>query len=132
RLEDGQRKLKVEPALTQALLTDIETGGGKDALPLLAFTLERLYREYGADGDLRLEEYRALGGIGSSIQAAVETALKGAHSDPTIPKDRSERLRLLRRTMIPALANLDPATKDARQPGVCQLDKLPGSHGARR
>ena len=26
--EDGKRKLKIEPTLTQALLTDIETGGG--------------------------------------------------------------------------------------------------------
>ena len=125
RLEDGKRKLKIEPTLTQALLTDTETGGGKDALPLLAFTLERLYREYGADGDLRLEEYRALGGIGSSIQAAVETALKGARADPTIPKDRSERLRLLRRAMIPALANIDPATKEPRR-RVARILKSPG------
>jgi WD40 repeat protein len=124
RLEDGKRKLKIEPTLTQALLTDIETGGGKDALPLLAFTLERIYREYGADGDLRLEEYRALGGIGSSIRAAVETALKGAHSDPTIPKDRSERLRLLRRAMIPALANIDPATKEPRR-RVARICEIP-------
>ena len=95
RLEDAKRKLKIEPTLTQALLTDIETGGGKDALPLLAFTLERLYREYGADGDLRLEEYEPSAASGS-IRAAVETALKAADSDSTIAKDRSERLRLLR------------------------------------
>ena len=58
RLQDSRRPLKIEPALIQALLMDIETGGGKDALPLLAFTLERLYREYGADGDLWLRILR--------------------------------------------------------------------------
>ena len=34
------------------LLADIEAGGAKDALPLLAFTLERLYVEHGGDGEL--------------------------------------------------------------------------------
>ena len=43
RLAESDRVLTVEPALTAALLADIEEGGGKDALPLLAFTLERLY-----------------------------------------------------------------------------------------
>ncbi len=33
--------------MLDALLADIEAGGAKDALPLLAFTLERLYVEYG-------------------------------------------------------------------------------------
>jgi hypothetical protein len=52
RLKDTPRALKIEPALTQALLTDIATGGAKDALPFLAFTLERLYEDYGGDGNL--------------------------------------------------------------------------------
>jgi hypothetical protein len=46
RLKDGPRAFKIEPALTQALLADIEVSGGRDALPLLAFTLERLYLEW--------------------------------------------------------------------------------------
>jgi len=115
RLKDGKRKLTIEPALTQALLNDIEGGGGKDALPLLAFTLERLYREFGADGDLLLKEYDALGRIAGSIQAAVDAALKAAVSDPAIPKDSSARLALLRRAMIPALAGVDPETGDPRR-----------------
>ena len=53
RLQDGPRAPKIEPALTQALLADIEAGGGRDALPLLAFTLGRLYLEYGARGRLK-------------------------------------------------------------------------------
>lgn len=124
RLKDSKRPLKIEPALTQALLTDIEEGGGKDALPLLAFTLERLYREYGADGDLLLKEYDGLGRIRGSIQAAVEAALQAADSDPTIPKDPAERLALLRRALIPALARIDPETRAPRR-RVARISEIP-------
>jgi WD40 repeat protein len=124
RLKGSKRELKIEPALTQALLTDIDAGGGKDALPLLAFTLERLYREYGAEGDLRLKEYDALDRIGGSIQAAVEAALKAADSDPTIPKDLSTRLALLRRALIPALAGIDPKTREPRR-RVARISEIP-------
>ena len=72
RLAESDRVLTIEPALTAALLADIEEGGGKDALPLLAFTLERLYVEYGGGGALTLAQYRELGGISGSIEAAVE------------------------------------------------------------
>lgn len=53
RATEAGKPLAVEPALTRALLKDAE---GADALPLLAFTLERLLVEHGADGDLRLDE----------------------------------------------------------------------------
>lgn len=51
-------RLTIEPALTEQLLKDAE---GADALPLLAFILERLLIDYGADGDLLLNEYKAVG-----------------------------------------------------------------------
>ena len=124
RLQDSKRPLKIEPALIQALLMDIETGGGKDALPLLAFTLERLYREYGADGDLLAKEYDALGRIRGSIQAAVDAALKAADADPTIPKESSERLALLRSAFIPALAGVDRETRAARR-RVARISEIP-------
>lgn len=53
------RKLTVQPALTERLLEDTE---GADALPLLAFTLELLFTDYGVAGNLRLDDYEALGG----------------------------------------------------------------------
>src|SRR5262249_23276684 len=65
------RKLTVAPVLTDRLLSDAE---GADALPLLAFTLERLLVEYGSDGELSVEDYQALGGVSGSIEAAVEAA----------------------------------------------------------
>jgi hypothetical protein len=57
-------------------------------LALLAFTLERLYLEYGGRGDLTLANYRALKGIRGSVEAAVEWAFKEADKDPAISKDR--------------------------------------------
>ena len=124
RLRDTARALRIEPALTAALLTDIEAGGAKDALPLLAFTLERLYLEYGGDGDLRLDEYEDLGRIRGSINAAVEGALRAADADPAVPRDRAAREALLRRALIPWLAGIDPETGSPRR-RVARLSEIP-------
>jgi formylglycine-generating enzyme required for sulfatase activity len=124
RLEGTERTLQVEDALVDTLLTDVEAGGAKDALPLLAFTLERLYVEHGGDGDLTVAEYRSLGGITGSIEAAVERALKNADADPAIPQDRVARLALLRRGLIPWLAGIDPDTGAPRR-RVARLSEIP-------
>jgi hypothetical protein len=70
RLDRTARALTIEDTLVDALLADIEAGRAKDALPLLAFTLERLYGEYHASGSLKLAHYEALGRIKGSIEAA--------------------------------------------------------------
>ena len=57
-VEEGGR-LTIDPALTERLIADAQ---GADALPLLAFTLERLYVDYGGEGRLTLAEYEKLGG----------------------------------------------------------------------
>lgn len=124
RLRDTPRALMIEPALTQGLLADIEAGGGRDALPLLAFTLERLFLEYGGSGRLTLADYNALGRIKGSIDAAVERALRSADSDPAVPKDQVARLKLLRRSLIPWLAGIDPDTGAPRR-RVARLSEIP-------
>jgi len=124
RLRDTDRALTIEPALTQALLADIESGGGRDALPLLAFTLERLFLEYGGRGRLSLADYEALGRIKGSIEAAVGQAFKAADADPAIPKDPSARLTLLHRGFIPWLAGLDPDSGAPRR-RVARLSEIP-------
>ncbi len=124
RLADSDRALAIEPALTEALLADVEAGGGKDALPLLAFTLERLYLEYGGGGRLTHEQYRTLGGIRGSIEAAVEDALRAADADPAVPRDRTARLALLRRALIPWLAGIDTETGAPRR-RVARLSEIP-------
>jgi WD40 repeat protein len=115
RLKETNRRLVVEPGLTQALLLDIEEGGGRDSLPLLAFTLERLYGEYGARGSLRLDDYNALGRIKGSIEAAIAEAFVAADRDSRIPRDKDARFVLLRRGLIPWLAGIDPDTGSPRR-----------------
>src|SRR4051812_1421336 len=124
RLMDTERKLEIEENLVNELLTDIDVGGAKDALPLLAFTLERLNAECGGSGRLTLADYEALGRIKGSIEAAVEHALEAADSDPAIPKARNARLALLRRGLIPWLAGIDPDTGTPRQ-RVARQSEIP-------
>ena len=124
RVSAAGRKLSMDETLVDALLADIEVGGTKDALPLLAFTLERLYIDYGADGDLQLNEYERLGRIRGAIEAAVEQALVKADGNAAIPRDRAARLALLRRGLIPWLAGIDPASGSPRR-RVARLAEVP-------
>ena len=124
RLEGTERALDVEDPLVDAVLADIEVGGAKDALPLLAFTLERLYAEYHSGGSLKLAHYDALGRVKGSIEAAVERALRAADADPAIPRDRAAQLALLRRGLIPWLAGIDPDTGAPRR-RVARLSEIP-------
>jgi hypothetical protein len=115
RLEQAGGKFAIEPRVTERLLADVEAGGGSDALPLLAFTLEQLYLDYGAGGALRLADYEAFGGLKGAIDAAVQRAFARADAVSAIPKDRDARLRLLRRGLIPWLAGIDPDSKSPRR-----------------
>src|ERR1700737_4040560 len=124
RLEGTTRALKIADGLVEALLADIEAGDAKDALPLFAFTLERLYGGFHAGGTLKLGHYDALGRVKGSIEAAVERALKAADADPAIPRDRVARLALLRRGLIPWLAGIDPDTGAPRR-RVARFSEIP-------
>lgn len=124
RLKGSNRELKIEAALTQQILEDIEKGGNKDALPLLAFTMERLYLEYGSGGDLTLKEYQEMGGIEGAIEAAVELALDSAAKDPLLPNDRNSLTTLLRRGLIPWLAGIDPQSQTPRR-RVANIAEIP-------
>jgi tetratricopeptide (TPR) repeat protein len=125
RFNEMNRRLTIEPGLTQRLLEDIEKGGGSDALPLLAFTLEQLYLDYGGSGALRLVDYEAFGGVRGAIEAAVERGLVAADNDLRIPRDPEARLALLRRGMIPWLAGIDPDTGSPRR-RVARRADIPG------
>ncbi|HAT50639.1 MAG: toll/interleukin-1 receptor domain-containing protein [Nitrospirae bacterium] len=124
RLAATSRPLQIDPKLTEALLQDSDHDGGKDALPLLAYTLERLYLEYGAGGELNLAQYREMGGIRGAIEAAVKQAFTAAARDPALPRDRADQLLLLRRGLIPWLAGIDPDTQAPRR-RVAKLEEIP-------
>lgn len=110
--------LKIEPKLTEALLAETE---GADALPLLAYTLERLFRLYGADGELRLEEYQSMGGMMGVITSAVDDALL----DPPrpLPTDKEALHSLLRKVFIPHLVQADESGTFTRR--IAQKDEIP-------
>ncbi|MDD5321857.1 MAG: TIR domain-containing protein [Methylococcales bacterium] len=115
------RKLTIDPELKDALLRDTV---GADALPLLAFTLERLFVEYGGDGDLRLSEYEGLGGISGVINGAIESAFTNPRGEPAIPVAKAEQERLLRSAFIPWLARIDPDTEE-RKRRVARWEEIP-------
>jgi WD40 repeat protein len=111
----SRRAVELEPALLDGLLADLAEGRGSDALPLLAFTLERLLAEFGGRGRLTLADYSALGGIGGVIDAAVQSAFVRADADANIPRSQSSRMALLKRALIPWLAGIDVATGSPRR-----------------
>jgi hypothetical protein len=75
RIEEVIRKpanrahVEITDELVERLKRDTPT---VEALPLLAFTLEKLYRGYASDGKLELQDYESLGGMEGSIQTCIE------------------------------------------------------------
>jgi WD40 repeat protein len=92
--------VEIKPDLVDKLVEDCAMGA--DTLPLLSLTLERLYHDYGSDGDLRLDEYLALGGLGNIIKNKIESVL-----DRDSEK-RKRQLALLRSAFIPWLVTINP------------------------
>ena len=112
------RRLSIEPALLERLLA--EAAEGADALPLLALTLERLYRDFGDDGDLSVAEYEAMGGMAQVVQTEVDTLLAAD------PEARHAQLGTLHDAFIPWLATINP---DSDQPmrRLARWDDLPAA-----
>ncbi|WP_291206048.1 TIR domain-containing protein [Hyphomonas sp.] len=114
--------ITINPALTDRLIADLDKA---DALPLLAFTLERLVTDYGRDRTLSLQEYETgLGGVSGAINAAVEAALRKAEADPALPSTRHELDSLARAAFIPWLVQLDEADSSPKR-RVARLIDIP-------
>ena len=114
--------IQIEPALTDRLIADLDRA---DALPLLAFTLERLVAGYGRDNLLQLQEYETgLGGVSGAVNAAVEAAMHRAEADPSLPDMRHELDTLARAAFIPWLVQLDEADASPKR-RVARLADLP-------
>jgi WD40 repeat protein len=126
RVSEAGGRLAVDPALTERLIADAQ---GADALPLLGFTLERLYADFGGDGRLTLADYEIIGGMQGSIAAAVACALAEPGRLPVIPADKETQLARLRAAFIPWLARIDPETGAAMR-RVARLSEIPESSRA--
>jgi WD40 repeat protein len=111
--------ITLEPALVEQLLADV---AGQDALPLLAFVLGRLYRDYGADADLTKAEYEQLGGISGAIEIAVAHAFAQARARKVAATDR-ELEALTKRIFLPHLARVDDQSEFIRR--IARASEIP-------
>jgi WD40 repeat protein len=78
--------VEIAPDLLERLKSDAPTA---DALPLLAFTLEKLFRECAGDQVIELREYEQLGGMTGAITQAVARILP-----KDLPKETENAVRL--------------------------------------
>jgi WD40 repeat protein len=107
-----------DAALVERLQSEI--AGEMDALPLLAFVLQRLMREHTAASTIGIEELDQTGGVAAAIEQEAEAALADAGFGP----DRAERREVLRRLFIPRLARIARDSK-APQRRVARQSDLP-------
>src|SRR4029077_8536672 len=98
-----------DAALIEQLQQEIENE--EDALPLLAFVLQRLMREHQGMATIGLAELERTGGVAAAIESAAEAAL----DDAGIGLDRAQQRDALRSLFIPRLARIDPETKTAQR-----------------
>jgi formylglycine-generating enzyme required for sulfatase activity len=100
--------VEIDPHLVEALTEDAPK---EDALPLLAFALQRLWRQYAASGSLTKDNYDKVGGLKGIIEDAAERALRRLTPEqdvalPTAPPAK-QLLDLTASTFVPALAQIN-------------------------
>lgn len=121
RATDAGNRLVIAPELSAQLLLDTR---GADALPMLAFTLERLFADYADDGKLTLDEYETMGGVAGSLTAAIRAALSSPDDAPAIPHDTQTQHELLKSAFIPWLAEIDEQSGERRR-RVAAISEIP-------
>jgi hypothetical protein len=106
----------VDPQLVDALMEDAPK---EDALPLLAFALQRLWRQYAAPGALTKDNYEKVGGLRGLIEDAAERALRGIRPEQDVPlpsTDPADRvLDLGRSTFVLALVQVNDQGQPIRR-----------------
>ncbi len=123
RRKAGPSAPAFDAAVVARLQAEIE--GEADALPLLAFVMQRLTREHAGAATIGLDELERTGGVAAAIESAAEAALADAGFGPW----RAERRDALRHLFIPRLARIDrenkmPQRRIARQSDL-PADLLP-------
>jgi formylglycine-generating enzyme required for sulfatase activity len=100
--------VRIDDVLVDALMEDAPK---EDALPLLAFALQRLWRQYAASGQLTKENYSKLGGLKGLIEDAAERALRSIEPEQNVPLPSGAPLKrqteLGAVTFIPALVQFN-------------------------
>ena len=105
--------LQFEEGLVEAMVSDT---GTRDALPLLAFTLRRLYERFGGDGRLALAEYESLGRLEGAIREEAERVITEAKPTP-------DELEALHAAFVPVMVRINAEGAFARRRAL--VDDLP-------
>jgi len=100
--------VQIDDELVSTLINDAPE---EDALPLLAFALQRLWCRYADAGTISKENYQSVGGLEQLIEDAAERALRGLVPDQDVPVPAGapppQRAELAASTFVPALAELN-------------------------
>lgn len=105
--------LQLEDGLVEAMVHDT---GTRDALPLLAFTLRRLYERFGDDGRLTVDEYESLGRLEGAVREEAERIIIEAKPTP-------DELDALHGAFVPTMVRINAEGAYARRRAL--VDDLP-------
>jgi WD40 repeat protein len=110
--------VEFEDELVRKIVSDT---GTRDALPLLAFTLQRLWNDsvHREDGVIRVHAYDAFGGLGNVVSQSAQEAFLSGRLEP-------DKELLLRNTFVPGLVQVNAEGGRTRRRARCR--ELP--HGA--
>jgi len=115
-IEEPARRYGVE---VERRLVDqiVEDAPKNDAMPLLAFVMQRLWNEHARSGRLTLDHYRALQGLGGLLDDAAERALRGLRPGEEVPSVRvkSRVLAMAQDTFVPAMVEINEAGSAVRR-----------------
>jgi len=98
--------VEIDAVLVDALMDDAPK---EDALPLLAFALQRLWRQYAVSGKLTKDNYDKVGRLRGLIEDAAERALRGLEPEQDVPLPSAlpaKRAELGASTFVPALVQI--------------------------
>ena len=98
------------------VVTIIQDTGTRDALPLLSFTLRRLYERYGSDGRLTVGESESLGRLEGAIREEAQRIITEADPAP-------EELDVLHAAFVPTIVRINAEGGYARRRAL--FDDLP-------
>ena len=105
--------LQLADGLVEAMVGDT---GTRDALPLLAFTLRRLYERCSSDGRLTLDEYESVGRLDGAVREEAERIITEAN--PT-----QDELEALHAAFVPTMVRINAEGAYARRRAL--IDELP-------